>query len=192
MVEKEVETKDSQEALALVPQPEIVKAIAASLKEGARMIVSFKTPNDFIYTRPGRGGPEFKYVDIGFMELCLNNMYPGRWSFEVIKDQILVNKHIAVLGKLTITHQDGHETKTMQYGSAEIKYKTKKETDPKDSTRFKIVPTDEPIDVADDLKAAASDALKKCASMIGIAFDIYHPKTKASLEKWIGELPCQK
>jgi hypothetical protein len=38
--------------------------------------------------------------------------------------------------------------------------------------------TGSPLDIADDYKAASSDALKKCGSMIGIAADIYWRSAK--------------
>ena len=57
-----------------------------------------------------------------------------------------------------IGRQLGKEIIKMQFGRADIKFK-------KD--------TKEPMDLGNDLKAATTDALKKCASELGIAGDIY-------------------
>jgi hypothetical protein len=48
-----------------------------------------------------------------------------------------------------------------QYGGSDIK---------KYSQGTKI---GQPLDIANDLKSAGSDALKKCASLFGIAQDVY-------------------
>ena len=39
----------------------------------------------------------------------------------------------------------------------------------------KKFPSTQPLDLGNDLKAATTDALKKCASELGIASDIYAP-----------------
>ena len=65
-------------------------------------------------------------------------------------------EQVWVRGELTIKIQEHTVTKG-QYGGSDIK----------------VNRGGEPVSVADDLKAAASDCLKKCASMLGIAGDIY-------------------
>jgi hypothetical protein len=71
-----------------------------------------------------------------------------------------------VKGKLTVKGKDSNgniqTVSKTQYGSAEIKYTKDKPHTPENI-----------IDLADDYKAAASDALKKCASMFGICLDVY-------------------
>ena len=168
-----------------------VKRIYDELAEDAKRIIAWKTPPEFIKDRPGRGGIVFKYVDVGFMELMLNNMYNHRWSFEVVSSEIIDNKrsdgldgkHIVVLGKLKIINDNGDETCYMQYGSKDVSYKNIVKKDPNDSKKFTNERTNEMVDVADDFKAAASDSLKKCASLTGIAFDMYHPETREALIK---------
>jgi len=74
----------------------------------------------------------------------------------------------------------------MQFGRADIKFKTETRKDEqgnvmmkKDNygnTKPKRFPTNIPLDLGNDLKAAATDSLKKCASELGIASDIYGAK----------------
>lgn len=122
------------------------------------------TPARFIKKRPGRGGLTFEYVETGYVTDFLNRKFNCMWSFEVIDKQVGKEK-VWVLGKLTVyipTRFGIQPIIKSQFGGADIK---------KDKiTRI-------PIDIGDDLKSAASDALKKCASLFGIASDIYWRET---------------
>ena len=57
-----------------------------------------------------------------------------------------------------------------QFGRADIKFKNEYKT--VNGKQVKVI-TDDCLDYGDDCKAAATDALKKCASELGIASDIY-------------------
>lgn len=122
------------------------------------------TPKRFIKTRKGRGGKNWDYVNVYYVTKVLNLLYGFNWSFEV-KDQAydLDIGQAYVLGRLTVPGLKNPIFKE-QYGRVEIKYFTD-QTLPDGRRR--------PLDLGNDLKAAASDALKKCASLIGIAVDIY-------------------
>lgn len=116
-----------------------------------------KTPTESIYKRPGKGGQTWTYVTGNYVEKVLNFVFAWNWDFEVVEhgkegDQIWVH------GKLTVKSAKGETISKSQFGRADIKYK-------KDS---KIM-----LDFGNDLKAATTDALKKCASLLGIASDIY-------------------
>lgn len=124
-----------------------------------------KTPKDYIKTFQGRGGKQLAYVETGYMVKKLNQVFNYLWDFEVVSEKV-EQGHIIVKGKLT-AHMSPELTLTKtQYGGASIKSK-------QDGNA---------VDIADDMKAAASDALKKCASMFGIASDIY----------WGGEVEEEK
>jgi hypothetical protein len=84
------------------------------------------------------------------------------WSFEIISKEVLYGEAI-VMGKLTC-NSNGKSIVKMQFGNKDIIYR--KETD-KDGNRV-------PLSIGNDLKAAATDALKKCAAELGIAADIYN------------------
>ena len=96
-----------------------------------------------------------KYVDTAYMTIALNWATLMDWSFEVIEtreDTIDKKKHFSVLGCVTIHTTEGKTIMKQQWGSQVLKSK---------------------MEVGDALKAAASDAMKKCASMLGIAADVY-------------------
>ncbi len=116
-----------------------------------------KTPEKYVKKRPGKGGGQWEFVTGGYVKKCLNLMFGFDWDFEVIKFEV-IGKQAIVLGKLTC--RSGNRTIIkQQFGRQDIKYR-------KD--------TNEPMDLGNDLKGATTDALKKCASEIGIASDIYN------------------
>jgi hypothetical protein len=82
----------------------------------------------------------------------LNAAFDGEWSFEIIEHQQLCDEVVA-LGKLTV--QGISKT---QFGSHQIT-RTKK-----DGTVMNI---------GYDMKAAASDSLKKCSTHFGVALHLY-------------------
>lgn len=120
------------------------------------------TPKQHVYTRKGRGGKQFDYVTGAYVEKVLNFVFGWNWDFEVVGHGVAGN-FIWVQGKLTARGSGaGQQIVKTQFGRAEIKYL-------KDS---KKTPADY-VDFGNDLKAATTDALKKCASLLGVASDIY-------------------
>jgi hypothetical protein len=84
----------------------------------------------------------------------LNDAFDAEWSFEIVEQKILEQTDEAlVLGKL----RAGDVVKS-QFGSTKI-------------TRSRE--SGEMVSIADDLKAAATDALKKCATMFGVGLHLY-------------------
>jgi hypothetical protein len=108
-------------------------------------------PRDSLKTRPGRNGRTVEYVDIAAVIDRLNEAFEHVWSFDVEKHEVHETE-VVVLGRLTA----GGMTKAAFGGSS-------------------ITMTDDGVvvSVADDLKAASSDALKKAASMLGVALEQY-------------------
>ena len=95
-------------------------------------------------------------------------MFGWDWDFEIIEHKFdLQVRQAYVLGKLTV-RTGGKEIKKMQFGRVDVKFKTEWVDGKKQSTNT-------PLDIGNDLKAAATDCLKKCASELGIASDIYAP-----------------
>ena len=126
------------------------------LNKAQLTFINQKTPPSFIKSRPGPGGIRLSYVEVGYVINMLNQVFGWDWSFR-ITDQQIGKKQVWIRGELAVRLGD-HEVIKAQYGGADIKMNRT---------------TNEPISIADDLKAAASDSLKKCASMLGIAADIY-------------------
>jgi hypothetical protein len=118
--------------------------------------ITQKTPNQFIKRRPGPGGLQLSYVEVGYVINMLNQVFGYDWDFKVL-DQQIGKKQVWVRGELTVRLKEHTITKG-QFGGADIKLNRS---------------TNEPVSIADDLKAAGSDCLKKCASMLGIAGDVY-------------------
>ena len=121
-------------------------------------VLNKKTQAKFIKKRVGRGGKYFDYVETGFVIEQLNKAFNNMWDFEIIDKQIGQDK-IWVLGKLTVKFITPFGIQTIsksQFGGSDVKKSNG------------VV-----IDIGDDLKAAASDSLKKCASLLGVAKDVY-------------------
>jgi len=116
-----------------------------------------KTPAQFIYERPGKGGGKFKYVMGSYIIKALNFVFGWNWDFEVIAHGI-EGGQVWVHGKLTVKSPNGETITKSQFGRADIKYK-------KDGKGM--------LDFGNDLKGASTDAMKKCASLLGIASDVY-------------------
>lgn len=120
-----------------------------------------KTPKQFIYKRKGRGGKEFDYVTGSYVERLLNFTFGFMWDFEV-KEHGQKGDHLWVLGALTVKDGKGNTITKTQFGRKEVAYlKDKPHTEAN------------MVDFGNDLKSATTDALKKCASLFGIAADIY-------------------
>ena len=127
--------------------------------------IRHKTSPSMIYERPAKGGGKWKYVKAADVIVALNTTFGGFWDFTVITDEATAldiavkTKSVVVKGKLTITNPTtGVSVSREQYGRKDVMFKKN---------------TNEPIDFGNDMKAAASDALKKCASQFGLFNDIY-------------------
>lgn len=119
-----------------------------------------KTPAKAKKTRPAKGGGTWTYVSGSYMKKQLNMLFGWNWDFEIISEQILIEAgEVVVKGKLTC-RSNGNTIVKMQYGNKDIMFKRG---------------TKEPLSIGNDLKSAATDALKKCAAELGIAQDVYAP-----------------
>jgi hypothetical protein len=117
-----------------------------------------KTPASQIKTRPAKGGGTWDFVSGSYVKKVLNFISGFNWDFEVMESQLLLEcGQVVILGKLTIRLK-GQQIVKMQYGRSDIKFRR--------NTKI-------PLDVGNDFKAASTDALKKCASELGVAADIY-------------------
>lgn len=131
------------------------KELPQYLNKAQLNFISQKTPDQFVKVRPGPGGMQLKYVEVGYVISVLNQVFGWDWDFRIM-DQQIGKKQVWVRGELTVRLKDHAITKG-QFGGSDIKTNRNAE----------------PISIADDLKTAASDCLKKCASMLGIANDLY-------------------
>ena len=153
--------------LALVSEDDLSLVKDNSLNAKQLAIMLKRTPKQYKKTRPAKGGGEWEYVTGGYVKKCLNLMFGWDWDFEIIDEKIMIEaKEVVVKGRLTC-RSGGKTIVKMQYGNKDIMFRV----DWKDGVK---TPTNIPLSVGNDMKAAATDALKKCASEIGIAADIYN------------------
>lgn len=116
-----------------------------------------QTPPQHVYTRPAKGGGTWSYVTGTYVEKVLNFTFGWNWDFEVMSHG-KEGEQVWVLGRLTVKDDHGHAITKTQFGRADLKFKR--------DTKITL-------DFGNDLKAAATDSLKKCASLLGIASDVY-------------------
>jgi hypothetical protein len=117
-----------------------------------------QTPQSAVRKRPAKGGGQWSYVSGTYIRKVLNLMFGWDWDFEVVESHVEYGE-VTVLGRLTC-RVNGSQIVKMQYGNKDIVYKKE---------------TKDPLSIGNDRKAAATDALKKCAAELGIAADVYHP-----------------
>ena len=105
-----------------------------------------------IKQRQGNFGDVLGYVEGPTIIQRLNDAFEAEWTFE-IADHKVFEDEVMVLGKLT------HAGITkMQFGKSRL-------------TRSRQDNT--VLSLGDDLKAAATDALKKCATLFGVGLHLY-------------------
>lgn len=119
-----------------------------------RELLEKRFPAEQIKQRQGDHGEVLDYLEGAIVIQRLNEAFNAEWSFEVI-EHLIQEKEVLVSGKLTAQGI----TKT-QYGN-----KKREES------------------VGDDLKAATTDCIKKCATLFGIGLHLYFDeKTIAALQ----------
>ena len=146
---------------ALVPPDRIPDDFREKLREkrekAIRGLLLGETPPEVIRDRPGRGKQTFKYVPIAWFIEQLNLVFGHQWNFEVLDHEIIKDAQVWVRGRLTVVGPEEVVVFKTQFGGSEVKR----------TLEGKV------IDIADDLKSASSDCLKKCATLLGFAQDVY-------------------
>lgn len=134
------------------------------LSEAQEMFLTQRTPKEFVKMVPGRGGKSYEYLDIRYVTRRLNTVFGFNWDFEVVSHELdFTHNEARVLGRLTVRTPSTTVVKT-QFGKNLIDlYKQDQANGKKAGT---------PVCPTDDLKGAASDALKKCAQLLGIGIDL--------------------
>jgi hypothetical protein len=174
--------------LALIDKTELSLVKENSLNEHQLAQILKRTPNQYIKKRPAKGGGTWDYVTGGYVRKVLNLMFGWDWDFEILEHTIIGGEAV-VKGRLTC-RTNGKQIVKTQFGNKEIIYK--KQTQDEIAKGLEKVA----LSIGNDLKAAATDALKKCAAEIGIAADIYNKEdfnevivdTENTLEKTLVDL----
>lgn len=120
------------------------------------------TPKEKIKVRKGKGGNAWKYVSGSYVTQVLNSLFGFNWSFEVLTSMEEALKTagtgtLVVQGRLKVKIGNEWIAKE-QFGRKEIAF---------------LKGTKTPLDFGNDMKAAATDAKKKCASELGLFADVY-------------------
>lgn len=126
-----------------------------------QQIFTQETPKGEIRTRQGRGGRLLLYTDGAYVIKTLNQAFGWNWDFDTDQAEVLyVGERpfeVKCRGRLTVRVGETTIFK-VQYGCQPIEIL-------KDGSA--------PVSLGDAFKGAATDALKKCASLLGIALDLY-------------------
>ena len=138
-------------------------------------LIMERTPKHQIKTRKAKGGGTWDYVNGAYCIKMLNIVFAFNWDFTIVQKQFDLNiGQCFVQGRLTVRNGDKTIIKE-QFGRADIKFKTAWENSQK-------VTTKQPLDIGNDLKAASTDALKKCATQLGFFSDVYYSQDFKDLE----------
>lgn len=162
------------EATALQVQ-ETALAVQEKQLAAIRQIIQQKTPDKEVRTRKGRGGVTFKYTDGAYVIRTLNEALGHNWDFEADNEEVInwngVPFEVRCRGRLTV-RLNGQAVTKVQYGSQIIEFIKERDKEGK----VYIVG---PVSIGDCFKGAATDAMKKCASLLGVALDLYDSDYKA-------------
>lgn len=139
-----------------------------------------RTPGRFKYSREGKSGQQWTYVRKGYIKRVLDSIFGFNWSFEENEhDNLSMLLEVAektgtvvVRGRLIchVLDDRGTEVATLiksDAGSVQVKFKKG---------------TKELLDFGNDVKAAYTDCLKRCAAQLGIAADVYDPQEFMDIE----------
>lgn len=134
------------------------------------------TPKDKIKSRPAKGGGTWDYVSGSYVTQVLNSLFGFNWSFEVVTSmqEALATANtgtVVVQGRLKVKIGDEWITKE-QYGRKDVAFLSEGYGDNK-KRKLDDKGNPIPLDFGNDLKAAATDAKKKCASELGLFADVY-------------------
>ena len=122
-----------------------------------------------------RGGVEFTFISGEQVVTRLNEVLGvAGWSFRILRHDINVEADEAwALGEI-VAEIDGKSVTRQQFGSQKIKRSRS---------------TGAPLDLGFDLKGASTDAMKKCASLLGVGLYLSRKGPSYSRRGWADVRP---
>lgn len=162
-------------------------------------MISEPTPEEHIKTRPARGGKAVPYIPGYRFIQRFNECFGPLWSY-AIADKFEKDGQIVVLGRWSlkipgrtierilpdgtreIARFDGFEIFKEQFGSSEVKryanddFRENRKTHQRELVHKK----GDIIDLGDDYKGGATDAMKKCGTELGMYLDVYGQREEES------------
>lgn len=141
------------------------------------------TPERYKYVRDGKAGQKWTYVKKSYVRKVLDGVFGFNWDFKS-KTPVLEALQVAqmtgsvvVEGSLVCRVLDERKQVVAEivkedYGSAPVKFEM---VGTGSGRRKKVDENGKPVllDFGNDVKAARSDCLKRCAAQFGVAADIY-------------------
>lgn len=150
-----------------IVQPEMHKGELSLLasyfpKEVIKFIVQ-PTPKKYIMKREGPGGKMFDYVSGWYAKKCANYAFGFNHSFE-IKHREICGTSAIVEGRFIVTDpKSGRQIFFKDdIGGHQIRF-----------SKGSAHTAENAVDIANDYKSAATDALKRCMAQIGFFMDVY-------------------
>lgn len=132
-----------------------------------------RTPREQVYRRKGKGQADFEYVTGSYCTKWLNFVFGWNWDWEIVQHG-KEGGQVWALGKLTVRgNKPGQMIVKTGFGRSDVKQ----------------LKAGGNLDYGNDLKAASTDAMKKAASLLGFASDIYG-KADYKAETGIAPLPA--
>jgi hypothetical protein len=123
------------------------------MEPNIRKALSAPFPADAVKNRRGNFGKPINYVDGAAIIARLNDCFDNNWNFTIVEHHVLATGEVLVLGRLGAF---GVVKEAFGRGMPAVSRET-----------------GEVLSEADAYKAAATDALKKCATMLGVAAYLY-------------------
>jgi hypothetical protein len=136
-------------------------------------------PQELIKHREGQKKKQFAYVEtVNYVER-LNEAFFYKWNWEIVLEQV-TEYEAYCKGRLTV-EIDGKTVVKEAYGGKDITMiDIYDKPNIQDRRTWRVIGR-KPFSIADDLKSAGSDALKKACSLLGIGLHLYktRPVTQA-------------
>jgi hypothetical protein len=169
---------DEEKAIAPIQEASKFMMSKTWLEEKQVLKILQRTPAEHRFMRKGKGGGDFEYVTGVYIQKVLNYVFGWNWDFEIVKQELIGDvsdsyAQIITTGRLTVKSKDGQSVSKMQNGRADVKHL---KSNPK-----------QPLDLGNDYKASATDCFKKCASMFGIASDVYGKNEFKEIKQTVNE-----
>lgn len=138
------------------------------MNEEVRSRLTESFPDDAIRTRRGSHGKDLHYLETWRIVDRLNSAFNHDWSFRILEWRLLENE-VVVHGELEaggiVKHAFGSSSLTRSRDSGEV------------------------VSIGDDVKSAASDALKKSATLLGVGLELYAGKGETHTMKTPAKAP---
>lgn len=145
---------------------DVPEGVKLAISQAQLTMLTQVTDPQYVRTRQGRGGKDFRYVDTPYVIERLNLAFGWNWDFEIVdQGEVKADDKIVevwVKGRLTVRTPMGQVLVKHQFGSMAVEY-----------LGSASAKTNVPVSLGDTFKGAGSDALKKAASMLGLGLDLY-------------------